>query len=172
MLLLLLLLRVLLLLVLTPLSLEGAYFYGWTADPTNGGEGDMTFSPYGKPAESVLRSFFTRGEFKLAPDKSLLAPLPPPDSHAALVSELEAQTAKYVRQGRQHAELSNYSTAAGERNTLNGYVFGLGEWTHPETTVTQAKLSLDSLAATGANSVEFTPMWFFDSQNATTMYVI
>ena len=46
--------------------------------------------------------------------------------------------------------------------TLNGYVFGGGEWSYPGFAMgsDEAKLSIDAAAATGANSLEFTPMWY------------
>ena len=58
--------------------------------------------------------------------------------------------------------------------TLNGYVFGGGEWSYPGFALDspESKLSVDAAAATGANSLEFTPMWYFDAQNSTTMYPI
>lgn len=45
--------------------------------------------------------------------------------------------------------------------TLNGYVFGGGEWSYPGFALDsdESKLSIDAAAATGANSLEFTPMW-------------
>ena len=45
-------------------------------------------------------------------------------------------------------------------STLNGYVFGGGEWSYPGYTLNseESKLSLEAAAATGANSMEFTPM--------------
>eukprot|EP01051_Picozoa_sp_SAG22_P022823 SAG22_NODE_5626_length_982_cov_0.983012_2_plen_145_part_01 len=45
-------------------------------------------------------------------------------------------------------------------NTLNGYVFGGGEWSYPGYALDsdESKLSLEAAAATGANSIEFTPM--------------
>jgi hypothetical protein len=45
--------------------------------------------------------------------------------------------------------------------TLNGYVFGGGEWSYPGFALDseESKRSIDAAAATGANSLEFTPMW-------------
>jgi hypothetical protein len=45
-------------------------------------------------------------------------------------------------------------------STLNGYVFGGGEWSYPGYSLDsdESKLSLEAASATGANSVEFTPM--------------
>jgi hypothetical protein len=48
----------------------------------------------------------------------------------------------------------------------------MGEWSHPDTTLDDAKRSLAETADVGANAVEFTPMWFFDSQNSTSMYPV
>ena len=58
--------------------------------------------------------------------------------------------------------------------TLNGYVYGGGEWSYPGFALDsdESKLSIDAAAATGANSLEFTPMWYFDAQNSTSMYPI
>jgi len=72
--------------------------------------------------------------------------------------------------GQSSSSPSRYAPTPPKR--LNGYVFGWGEWTHPNTTVEEAMRSLDSLATTGANSVEFTPMWYFNAQNSTEMYPI
>ena len=51
--------------------------------------------------------------------------------------------------------------------TLNGYLFGGGEWSFPGFAMDseEAKLSIDAAAATGANSLEFTPMWYFNAQS-------
>lgn len=40
--------------------LKGAYFWIWYTDPGWGGPGNSDFTPRGKPAEEILRSWFTR----------------------------------------------------------------------------------------------------------------
>ena len=46
------------------------------------------------------------------------------------------------------------------KDYLNGFVFGMGEWSHPDTTLDDAKRSLAETADVGANAVEFTPYGF------------
>jgi hypothetical protein len=38
--------------------LAGLYWWNWDADPDKGGQFDNDYTPYGKPAEAVLRSFY------------------------------------------------------------------------------------------------------------------
>lgn len=173
--------------------LAGVYWFGWTSDPTAGGPSDMGYTPFGKPAESVIRALTpplgprahgnSSGRLadwihpaRTAHSAAEVHSRGPSDSLRRLADELDARTAAHATTGRAQAQAAR---AAGRRRAgppapprLNGFVFGWGEWTHPNTTVAEAKRSLDSLATTGANSVEFTPMWYFNSQNSTEVYPI
>jgi hypothetical protein len=39
---------------------QGVYWWQWSPDPNDGGPGDTGYSPYGKPAEDVLRAWFPK----------------------------------------------------------------------------------------------------------------
>ena len=45
----------------TPVAVAGLYWYGWSADPTAGGPSDMSYTPYGKAAENIVRAVASRG---------------------------------------------------------------------------------------------------------------
>ncbi len=58
----------------------GMYWYAWSADPLDGGPDSDGYTPFGKPAEAVLRAWYGN------PGSSLYGPLlhPPPDDNQAL----------------------------------------------------------------------------------------
>ena len=68
---------------------------------------------------------------------------------------------QYIKKYRRHV----FRPPPIRASTLNGYVYGGGEWSYPGFAIDseESKLSVDAAAATGANSLEFTPMWFFDA---------
>ncbi|HET7078934.1 MAG TPA: hypothetical protein VFM49_15980 [Chloroflexia bacterium] len=41
--------------------LAGMYWWSWDADPNTGGAGDKTYTPHNKPAEQVLKSYYSGG---------------------------------------------------------------------------------------------------------------
>jgi hypothetical protein len=41
--------------------LAGMYWWRWDADPNTGGAGDKTYTPHNKPAEQVLKSYYSGG---------------------------------------------------------------------------------------------------------------
>lgn len=166
---------------LPPSVMAGVYWLGWTTDPTAGGPSDMGYTPFGKPAEAVMRAMFSNDT--ATDSHHHLAAVH--ESSQQLRIELDRRTAYFAARGRTSARatiqagvaLDDGTTASARLGVapprrLNGFVFGAGEWSHPDTSVAEAMLSLDSLAETGANSVEFVPMWFFDSQNSTEIYPI
>lgn len=42
-------------------GMQGVFFWDWKSKPGTGGRGDTGFTPQGKPAENVLRQWFTTG---------------------------------------------------------------------------------------------------------------
>ena len=39
--------------------MAGMYWWDWSVDPNKGGSGDSSFTPHNKPAEAVLKSYYT-----------------------------------------------------------------------------------------------------------------
>ena len=113
---------------------SGALWSYWSTDPTQGGRSDSSRSPRGKPAEAVLRKFFGADSLEVPP---VSATLPGNDDATRSASS-----------GGRGSGLA----PAGARN---GYVFGTGEWSAPNVTLADAKLSIGNAVKAGANALEF-----------------
>ena len=135
----------------------GVYFHGWTSDPTAGGPSDMSYTPRGKPAEKTVSAWFANRNDR-SDGTAGARPLP------SIADELTALTKDHVVRHRSDAAAivpADRRTAGvpppPPKDYLNGFVFGMGEWSHPDTTLDDAKRSLADTADVGANAVEFTP---------------
>ena len=147
----------------------GIFVGGWTADPSSGGTSCPYYTPAGKPAEAVLRAHFS--------GQAIQADLARPrrSETRRIARELRARNAVHAAVGTEAARARKpLAPITSPTPLLVGYVFGGGEWSYPGFALdsAEAKLSLDAAAETGANTVEFTPMWYFNASNATAMYPI
>lgn len=60
---------------------------------------------------------------------------------------------------------------AAKAGMRNGYVFGTGEWSAANITLTEAQLSVDNAVAAGANALEFMVTYYAkDGVESTTFY--
>lgn len=146
----------------------GLFIGGWSADPSAGGTSDPHYTPTGKPAEAVIRSYY-KGQAELDRTRPLRS------STQRLARELRAANTAYAERAMSaQSARAPLAPPASPTPLLLGYVFGGGEWSYPGFAINsaEAKLSLEAAAATGANAVEFTPMWYFNSANSTAMYPI
>ena len=109
----------------------GALWSYWSTDPTQGGISDSSRSPRGKTTEGVLRRFFGADSPEVPPVSAL--------------AEEYADAVSVASEGARGGP-----APAGARN---GYVFGTGEWSAANLTLADAKRSLDSMVAAGANAV-------------------
>ncbi len=116
----------------------GLFWWKITLD-SQGGTSDDGFTPYGKPAEGVVKAAWggAGGRTSMNPTRAALAELPPAPK------------------------------GVGPRNAtkINSAVFGAGMWSSPNYRLGSAgaNQSLSDLRAAGANYVRFITSWFFNS---------
>ena len=127
----------------------GGYWWIWRSDPTEGGTSDSSFTPRGKPAETVLRRWYGN----LTSSGSYASITSAIRERQQQFSAISPSTSDAAPPFRFYGDASNYQ---------NGWVFGSGEWTYPGYRLDsqEAIQSLRDAAATGANSVEFVVMWY------------
>lgn len=124
----------------------GLYLWLWRSDSSAGGTSDSDFTPKGKPAEDVLKKWFS-------------------GSH--IVSPAIEPAATVAR------PLTKHSRAQGKL-VRNGYVFGLSEWTGRQLAADSPEVlrSVDEAVRAGVNSLEFPAMWYIVNRTDTTMFPI
>lgn len=103
----------------------GALYSYWSTDPSQGGRSDSSRAVRGKAAEGVLRNWFGAESFAVPPiDVSLALP----DTTNVVTSASAASSI---------VEATSGPAPAGARN---GYVFGTGEWSAANLTLTEVKI--------------------------------
>ena len=126
--------------------LSGVLWSYWSADPTQGGRSDSSRSPRGKTAEGTLRKYFGA------------ASLAVPAVSATLPEDGTGDTGSSGAGGRGTISSNpdrRMTINAAKAGMRNGYVFGTGEWSAANVTLTEAQLSIDNAVAAGANALEF-----------------
>ena len=151
----------------------GALWWMWRSDPTSGGVNDLTFTPQGKPAATVMQDFARRQGTLLALPEAAAAGAAASAAAAAVAAEEEAAAAEERESTPERSDSEPLRGGGGGGGPPwpqkeNGIVVGSGEWTSFEDPMNSSHLdsaaaaqSLANAKAHGINSAEFIPTWFF-----------
>jgi hypothetical protein len=155
---------------------KGVYMWLWRTDPTTGGTFNSDFTPFGKPAEDVLRRWYGGSDGGGAASIQRAR-----EARRARVGE--PTSAELTAADRLFSDVTVARPYTGAiaphprtRRSFNGFCWGTpDEWSSPYYRLPSAGslASLDDLVnSTGADSVEIIVQWWFDNVNSTLLYPI
>ena len=131
--------------------------------PWLGGTSDSDFTPHGKPAEGVLRRYY-----------SAEAPADPDDFGGDAVRNAVAVAHQRAVRDRQ-ALARTRAVVPKQRRAWQGWVMGSSEWSSPYYRLDSkgARASLDDMInMTHASAVEVIAQWYTPSLDSTKLYPI